>query len=111
MLDKRYSEKTESTRSSIRARLDAGNTEEELLAVVAWKQRHWGKKPEMEKFIRPSTLFRPGNFDNYLNEIPRDVLKATVDGTLLKVRNLYGKISHVTQEQFDKASPGFLSIV
>lgn len=108
---KKYNENTESTRSSIRARLSDGHSPEDLLAVVKWKQKDWGNRPDMQKFVRPSTLFRPGNFDNYLNEIPKDTLKAMVDGTLIKVRDMNGTIRNVTQEQFDQAEKGFYNII
>ena len=111
MTGSNYSLKTDSHRKIVSGRLNDGHSVETLLAIVAWKQKDWAKREDMKKFIRPSTLFQPGKFDNYLNEIPQDLMKATVDGTLLKVRNINGGIQNVTQEQFDNASPGFFDII
>jgi len=102
---------TASHRTIISGRLNDGHSVETLLAVVAWKQKEWSKDEKMKKYIRPSTLFNPGKFDNYLNEIPKDLMQAMVDGTLLKVRNIQGTIQNVTQEQYDNASPGFYDII
>lgn len=102
-----YSSKTEGTRKLIRGRLDEGRTERELLMVVEYKKKDWSRDPRMKKYIRPNTLFRPGNFDNYINEIPKKVVEAGNDGSLVKVRDLYGTVTQVTQEDFDKAEKGF----
>ena len=102
---------TASHRTIISGRLNDGHSVETMLAVVAWKQKEWSKDERMKKYIRPSTLFNPGKFDNYLNEIPKDLMQAMVDGTLLKVRNIQGTIQNVTQEQYDNASPGFYDII
>lgn len=37
-----------------------------LLAAVEWGLRNWLHKPEMEPYIRPSTLFRPKKFPEYV---------------------------------------------
>lgn len=107
----RFSVKTQTTRDLISGRLNEGRTIEEMAAVIKHRKKKWGNDPKMKDYIRPSTIFRPGNFDNYLNEISPDILQASSDGTLLKVRNMYGQTSEITQEQFDRAAEGFYSII
>jgi uncharacterized phage protein (TIGR02220 family) len=51
-------------------RLREGITVEQCKQVIARKQMEWGHKPEMEKYLRPSTLFSKSNFyDKYLPEL------------------------------------------
>lgn len=107
----RYSDKTKSNREHINARLEEGRTMEEIRAVILDRIKKWGNDPKMKQYIRPSTIFIPANFDKYLNEIPKEVIDATNDGTILKVRDLYGNETSITQEQFDKASDGFYTII
>jgi len=107
---KSYRSKTESYRSKIRGRFNDGYTREDMLAVIRHKQRDWvGTKHE--KFLTPDTIFRPGHFDRYLNEIPKDTKRAMDEGSLIKVRNIYGHQSFITQQQFDAAEAGFFKIV
>lgn len=107
----RYSKKTEGNRELIRGRLKEGRSVEELVAVIKDKFKKWGSDHKMKLYVRPSTLFRPTNFDNYLNEIPKDIVDAATSGTLLHVRNMYGVEKDITQEEYDKASPGFYTIL
>jgi len=106
---KRYSFKTEANRLLISGRLNDGVTVDEIRAVIVARIKKWGNDPKMKEFIRPSTIFAPTNFDKYLNEIPQDILQASSEGTLIKVRDMYGNTKHVTQEQFDKAADGFFT--
>ena len=107
----RYSIKTEGTRELIRGRFNEGRTHEEMIAVIKDRIKKWSKDPRMKDYIRPSTIFRPGNFDNYLNEIPAQHVEAANKGELLRVRNLYGVVREVTQEEFNQAAKGFYSII
>lgn len=59
------------TMKLISGRLSEGYTEEDLIEVVekmvvVWNSRKKGDK-DMSIYLRPSTLFRPTNFENYLN--------------------------------------------
>lgn len=59
----------------INARLNDGYTVDDCLRVIDIKHGQWvGTK--MERFIRPQTLFRPANFDAYLNESTHDDLSS-----------------------------------
>ena len=62
----RYRYQTESTKRVITARLSDGYTEKDLLTVIDKKTEEW-KGTDMEKFLRPQTLFG-GKFENYLNQ-------------------------------------------
>jgi len=81
-----FNEKTGQKRSStcdetirlIKGRLAEGRTIEDFkyvidIKVAKWKGKSWidnrtGKEVQGDDFLRPSTLFRPGNFEDYLNE-------------------------------------------
>ena len=62
----RYRYQTESTKRVITARLSDGYKEKDLLTVIDKKTEEW-KGTDMEKFLRPQTLFG-GKFENYLNQ-------------------------------------------
>ena len=63
----RYRPTTENTIKSINARLAEGYTEDDFYIVIDKKCDEWiGTK--WEKFLRPDTLFRPANFESYLNQ-------------------------------------------
>jgi len=105
--DSRYSDKTKATREAINARLEEGRTMEEIRAVIIDRQKVWSGDQNMSKYITPSTIFRPAHFEKYLNAIPKDKIDAANDGTLIKVRDMYQNVKHVTQTEFDNASQGF----
>lgn len=65
---KRYNPTVVDTRNAISGRLNAGYTAEQCKAVIDYKVKEW-KGTEMEKYLRPSTLFRPSNFENYVNNL------------------------------------------
>jgi uncharacterized phage protein (TIGR02220 family) len=108
--DKGYRAKTESYRNKIRGRFNDGYSKDDMLAVIRHKLTDW-KGTKHEKYLTPDTLFRPGHFDRYLNEIPADRKKAMDEGTLLHVESIYGHKSYISQAQFDKAEPNFFHIV
>ena len=62
------------TRETIRllsGRLSEGNTVEDCKLVVRHRWEKWQGDPKMVEFVRPSTLFRPSNFESYLQEARR----------------------------------------
>ena len=68
----KYKPTSEETLKLIKGRLDDGYTEEDLLTVVEKMSYLWNKEPtkdekDMRPYLRPSTLFRKSNFENYLN--------------------------------------------
>lgn len=106
-----YRAKTESHRKQIRGRFGDGYTKEDMFVVIRHKWKTWGPDAKMSKFVTPDTLFRPGNFDRYLNEVTPENREAIGTGTILNVENMYGKRLQITQEQYDKAEKGFYTIV
>ena len=48
--------------------MKAGYTVEDCKLVIDEQARCWLANLEMEKYLRPMTLFRPSNFESYLNE-------------------------------------------
>lgn len=63
-----YETDAESHAKYIRARLSDGRTVEQLKAVIDLQTEQWSGT-EWERFLQPSTLFRPKNFDNYIGQI------------------------------------------
>ena len=74
----RYSATSDNTLKFIKGRLNDGYTEEDLMLVVEKMSYLWHQPSEkdMTPYLRPSTLFRPTNFENYLN-MPVKVKKTT----------------------------------
>lgn len=68
---KRYSSQSVANRKLISGRVSEGRTLEDFLRVIDVKCSHWLDDPKMSEYLRPSTLFRPMNFENYLNQEPR----------------------------------------
>lgn len=65
--NKKYKSTTKKIQSLIDARLKEGFTLDELKRVIDIKTSQWVNNPEMNKYLRPETLF--GNkFESYLNE-------------------------------------------
>ena len=74
-----FKAKTEETRKSIRARLKEGYTVEDFKRVIDSKSSDWADSERMREYLRPSTLFRPANFEAYLNEANRPKVKKKSD--------------------------------
>ena len=70
-----FKPKTEETRKSIRARLKEGYTVDDFKRVIDSKSSDWADSERMREYLRPSTLFRPANFEAYLNEANRPKVK------------------------------------
>jgi uncharacterized phage protein (TIGR02220 family) len=64
---KRYSPKAEATRKHISARLDEGYSIDDFKRAIDNKAAQW-LGTDMEKFLRPATLFNCEKFDGYVNE-------------------------------------------
>lgn len=57
---------SESNKRHIRARLADGYTEDDFKTVIDKQWSRWNGT-EYQQYMRPDTLFRPSNFDSYLN--------------------------------------------
>lgn len=60
-----FKHKSEITRKHIKARMKEGFTVEDFKQVHVTKWEEW-KGTEFEKFVCPTTLYRPSNFERYL---------------------------------------------
>lgn len=65
----KYKASTKSTVSSIKGRIAEGYTLDDFKTVIDKKVKAWKNDPKMAAYLRPETLFRPGHFESYLNEI------------------------------------------
>jgi len=54
------------------ARLRSGATLQQIKAVIAKKSMEWRDNENMERYLRPKTLFGRENFENYLGEVGTD---------------------------------------
>ena len=66
--DSAYKASSKANISVIRARLNDGYTVEDCKKVIDTKAGQWLTNPDMVKYLRPETLFRPSKFEGYLNE-------------------------------------------
>lgn len=67
-LSGKHFKNVESNRKLIRARLNEGYSKEDLAKVVKLKVNQWKDNPEMNRYLRLSTLLSPSHFENYLQE-------------------------------------------
>ncbi|MER2155804.1 MAG: conserved phage C-terminal domain-containing protein [Solibacillus sp.] len=65
---KNFNEHSKTTIRLIKAILKEGYTAEDCYLVIDEQVRNWKNDPQMNKYLRPITLFRPGNFESYLND-------------------------------------------
>lgn len=66
----RYTTKNKQLRGYVHARLEEGFTVDDFFAVIDTKSAKWRDDPKMRDYLRPSTLFAPTHFEEYLNESP-----------------------------------------
>jgi uncharacterized phage protein (TIGR02220 family) len=65
-LGTKYQSTTKSHIENIKARLETGNTVDDIKLVIDSKSEEWGSDPKMCQYLRPGTMFIPKNFDGYL---------------------------------------------
>ncbi|UYB50412.1 conserved phage C-terminal domain-containing protein (plasmid) [Lysinibacillus capsici] len=68
--NKHFKPNSTATKKLINARLRDGYTEEQFKQVIDLKVKQWSNNPDMQNYLRPSTLFNATNFENYCNEVP-----------------------------------------
>ncbi|WP_231952002.1 conserved phage C-terminal domain-containing protein [Pediococcus claussenii] len=71
----------EGNRKVVRARLNEGYSKRDLKLVVDFKTSEWKNNPDMNKYLRPSTLFQASKFDNYLNEAKESIRRVQSTNT------------------------------
>lgn len=67
---KKYSATSKPTVKLINARAEDGHGYEDFVKVIDNKVAAWGNDPKMAEYLRPSTLFAPSHFEEYLNAVP-----------------------------------------
>lgn len=66
-----YRYKNQEILKLIHGRLDDGFSEDDFKKVIDIKYEDWFDNPKMAKHLKPSTLFRPSHFEEYLNQKTR----------------------------------------
>jgi uncharacterized phage protein (TIGR02220 family) len=91
---------------SINARLKDGYTVDDFKKVIDFKTAKWLGDEKMSEYLRPSTLFTPKNFDQYLNA-PSSAAAANTDAALKDLPGLdeesaaqYGRFIMHIQEHY-----------
>lgn len=64
---KKFRSKTENTKKAIHGRLKDGYSVDDFKKVIDTKVAEW-QGTDWEKYLTPDTLFRPSNFEKYLNQ-------------------------------------------
>jgi len=67
---------SDETNKFIDGRINEGRVFKDFKHVIDTKTSQWLNDLKMRKFLRPSTLFRPGKFEDYVNEPYEDPKKA-----------------------------------
>ncbi len=82
-----YRKNSAKTQSVIKARLNEGYTIDDFKTVISKKAKEW-KGTEMEKYLRPETLFGT-KFESYLNAkiIKKEELQAAIGGQKIERRD------------------------
>ena len=80
--EKNFKSNTKNTVDFINGRLNEGYTIEDFKKVIDNKVNDWKDDPINDAYLRPSTLFRPSNFENYLNQksIPKQPKESSSKG-------------------------------
>lgn len=83
----KYRKNSAKTQSVIKARLNEGYTVDDFKTVISKKAKEW-KFTDMEKYLRPETLFGT-KFESYLNAkiIKKEELQATIGGQKIERRD------------------------
>lgn len=67
---KKFKDKSKDTQKLIHGRIHDGYSVGDFKKVIDNKCSEWLDDPNMDKFLRPATLFSPKHFEEYLNEKP-----------------------------------------
>lgn len=76
---KNFSHKSKANQRLISGRVSEGRTSDDFRYVIDTKVSHWLDDPKMNEYLRPATLFSQKNFENYLNQKPRQEDEAPPD--------------------------------
>jgi len=84
----------------IRARLDDGYKVEDMRKVIDNKVTDW-KNTDYARYLRPQTLFRPGNMESYLNEV-RGAKKATTEPQRKGSYFVQSEMPYMSYEEYER---------
>lgn len=84
---KKFSDKSKTTRSFIKARINDGFNEQEFYVVIDNKCSKWLSDPKMMEFLRPQTLFGT-KFESYLQDTPHPLQGIVSSKTMRNIENL-----------------------
>ena len=90
----RHFRESKETERLINGRLNEGYTVDDFKKVIEKKCKAWKNDPKMCEFLRPSTLFAPSHFEEYLN---------APDGVVVQFsgENAKNQFNRFTQRQDD----------
>ena len=91
---------TKTNRALVGARLNDGFTEDDCKAVIDNRVDRW-LGGEYDEYLRPSTLFRPGNFEGYLNDRGDRFQPAATPSPAAGERNLSSRAISLRDELMD----------
>lgn len=99
-----YKSTTKANITAIRARLNEGFTIDDCKKVIDIKMEQWLNHPDMAKYLRPETLFRPSHFESYLNECrgktkARGNMSSDISDTSEFYKSAMERIQRQTEEQ------------
>lgn len=106
-LSGKHFKNVESNRKLIRARLNEGYSKEDLAKVVKLKVHQWKDNPEMNRYLRLSTLLAPSHFDNYLQEaidVPVDKKEEKLGSAPAAADNIHKTVDELEAEMNDQKS-------
>ncbi|AQX86530.1 conserved phage C-terminal domain-containing protein [Elizabethkingia bruuniana] len=78
-----------SNTNPISARFKAGYTKEQMQEVIQLKTLEWKNNEVMAQHLCPTTIFRPSNFDKYVNQVE------TVKANPQQYKQYYEKLNKV----------------
>lgn len=95
VLGTHYKDSTDKNKSLIRARLREGFTVDDFKVVIDKKASAWLTDPQMQKYLRPETLFGT-KFESYLNEPNTYKLKGNMANR--RDESTYDRIKRLVEE-------------
>ena len=96
-----YTYKNKDTNSRINARLKEGFSIDDFKLIIDDKAKKWKSDPKMKLYLRPSTLFAPGHFEEYLNEAK---MSSGTGGSAKPKSDWDGLAARLDKEAVDKLS-------
>lgn len=107
---KRFRATTSTTIEFINGRLREKYTLDDFKKVIDIKVSEWQDNPKMNKYLNPETLFRPGNFEKYINQKEiKPEINSSIDSdeneityeNIETLRNIYPNIDWDSYEEED----------